>query len=112
MSNPFNGMTVGADFDSNTGETTPSPALQDASNLSAEIARLQAENAELKTAAVARTKDKALTCKVSPKGAVSVYGMGRFPVTLYRSQMERLLGHSEAIKAFMVANASNLKVKG
>lgn len=54
---------------------------------------------------------RALTLKVSEKGAVSLYGMGRFPVTLYGSQWERLLDNSEAIRAFLVANAALLSVK-
>lgn len=52
-----------------------------------------------------------LTCKVSEKGALCVYGLGRFPVTLYASQWDRLLKHSETIKAFMVQNADRLATK-
>jgi len=52
-----------------------------------------------------------LTLKVSEKGAVSLYGMGRFPVTLYGQQWERLLGHADEIKAFLKANAKKLAVK-
>jgi len=50
--------------------------------------------------------------KVSEKGGVSVYGLGRFPVTLYREQWERLLGMTDDIRAFLAANADKLKVKG
>ena len=53
----------------------------------------------------------ALRLKVSEKGAVSLYGMGRFPVTLYGSQWERLLNEADTIKAFLVANAGLLSVK-
>lgn len=53
-----------------------------------------------------------LTLKVSEKGAVSLYGMGRFPVTLYGEQWERLLGEAEQIKAFIEVNRSLLSVKG
>lgn len=56
-------------------------------------------------------KPKKLTCKVSDKGALSVYGLGRFPVTLYRGQWERLLAHKPAIEAFIAANAALLAVK-
>ena len=49
--------------------------------------------------------------KVSSKGGVSVYGLGRFPVTLYLSQWERLLGMANEIKAFIEANRGKLKVK-
>ena len=43
---------------------------------------------------------RSLTCKVSEKGALCVYGLGRFPVTLYASQWNRLLDHADAIRAF------------
>ena len=72
----------------------------------AEIERLRAENERLK-----RTRDARLTMKVSEKGALSVYGMGRFPVTLYKEQWLRLLAMAEDIKAFIQANNDNLKSK-
>jgi hypothetical protein len=53
-----------------------------------------------------------LTLKVSPKGAVSVYGLGRWPVTLYREQFARLLNEKAAIERFIVANNAALKSKG
>lgn len=56
-------------------------------------------------------KPRSLSLKVSEKGAVSLYGMGRFPVTLYGSQWERLLDNAEAIRAFLLANAALLSVK-
>ena len=59
----------------------------------------------------AATAPKALTLKVSEKGAISVYGLGRFPITLYRGQMERLLKHAPAITAFIAANVALLAVK-
>ena len=52
-----------------------------------------------------------LRFKVSEKGAVSVYGMGRFPVTLYLEQWERLLAHTAELRAFIEANRSQLKAK-
>lgn len=64
------------------------------------IAMLQAAN-----------KPKTLSMKVSAKGALSVYGLGRFPVTLYGSQWERLLGAANDIRAFIQANASLLSDK-
>ena len=48
---------------------------------------------------------------MSEKGAVSVYGMGRFPVTLYKEQWEKLLAMSDQIKAFISENATRLKTK-
>lgn len=71
-------------------------------------ADIQALIASLQAQAV---KPRSITLKVSEKGAVSVYGMGRFPVTLYGSQWERLLNEAEMIKAFLVANQALLSVK-
>lgn len=53
-----------------------------------------------------------ISCKVSDKGALSVYGLGRFPTTLYRSQWEKLIANVDQIKAFISANESKLTVKG
>jgi hypothetical protein len=72
----------------------------------AEIERLRAENERLK-----KNKHATLAMKVSEKGALSVYGMGRFPVTLYKEQWLRLLAMAEDIKAFIAANNDNLKSK-
>jgi len=52
-----------------------------------------------------------ITLKVSQKGALSVYGMGRFPVTLYREQWEKLLAMSPEIRAFIRAHDKILKKK-
>lgn len=56
-------------------------------------------------------KPKAITLKVSEKGALSVYGLGRFPVTLYRSQWERLFNCRTQIATFITDNAKLLAVK-
>jgi len=74
--------------------------------LKAEINRLRAENEALK-----KSSSKGLSLRVSEKGGVSVYGLGRFPVTLYREQWLRLLDMTEEIRAFINANASQLKAK-
>jgi hypothetical protein len=74
--------------------------------LQAELERLRAENQRLKQAGRSR-----LALKVSEKGALSVYGMGRFPVTLYKEQWLRLLSMAEEIKAFIEANQDSLKTK-
>lgn len=71
-----------------------------------EIARLKAENEKL-----AKAKSGKLTLKVSEKGAVSVYGLGRFPVTLYGEQWHRLLGEAPRIADFLVANQDKLSTK-
>ncbi len=74
--------------------------------LEAEVARLRAENAALK-----RPERGRLSLKVSEKGALSVYGMGRFPVTLYKEQWLRLLAIADDIRAFIAANDERLKAK-
>lgn len=75
-----------------------------------EIARLRSENAALRAKAEA-AKNAKLSMKVSDKGALSVYGLGRFPVTLYRGQWERLIANVEGLKAFIEANADELVTK-
>jgi hypothetical protein len=57
------------------------------------------------------TPAKRLSLKVSTKGALSLYGLGRFPVTLYRGQWERLLSAKDELEAFIAANAASLSVK-
>ena len=49
--------------------------------------------------------------RVSEKGGVSVYGLGRFPVTLYYEQWVRLLDSADALRAFVEENKSRLKLK-
>jgi hypothetical protein len=78
----------------------------DADAMKAELERLRAENDALK-----RTKEKGLTMKIGEKGGLSVYGLGRFPVTLYKEQWIRLLAMSDEIKAFIETNADRLKSK-
>lgn len=77
-------------------------------DMKAELERLRAENEALKNK---KSGNGALTMKVSEKGALSVYGMGRFPVTLYKEQWLKLLGISEEIKTFINANDDKLKAK-
>ena len=50
--------------------------------------------------------------KVSEKGGLSVYGMGRFPITLYKEQWLKLMDMSDAIRSFIEANDAALKAKG
>lgn len=75
-------------------------------DVQAELERLRAENEALKKPGRGK-----LSMKVSEKGAVSVYGMGRFPVTLYKEQWLRLLAMSDDIKSFIEANNDRLKTK-
>ncbi len=72
-----------------------------------ELERLRTENEELK-----KRSEKGLSLKVSQKGGVSVYGLGRFPVTLYKEQWEKLLDMSDDIRAFIQENEPQLKTKG
>jgi hypothetical protein len=74
------------------------------------LARLEAENRALREQLDER-KPGQLRLKVSEKGALSVYGLGRFPVTLYKEQWTRLLDQAEEIKAFLKQNDSQLKAK-
>ena len=78
-----------------------------AQDLKAEIARLKAENERLR-----RRDDRALSMKVSQKGALSLYGLGRFPVTLYKEQWTRLLDAANDIRTFLKDNDAQLKSKG
>ena len=75
-------------------------------NLESEVARLRAENEALK----ARTP-RGGQLRVSDKGGVSVYGLGRFPVTLYKEQWRRLLDMADEIRAFIREHESELKSK-
>jgi hypothetical protein len=80
--------------------------LMSEQDLKAELERLRAENQALK-----KTSSKGISLKVSAKGAVSVYGMGRFPVTLYKEQWTKLLDMGDDIRAFITANDGQLKGK-
>jgi hypothetical protein len=75
-------------------------------DLKAEIEKLRAENDQLKNKSV-----RGLSLKVSEKGAVSLYGVGRFPVTLYKEQWVKILGMKEEIEAFIHSNSHSLKTK-
>ena len=75
-------------------------------DLKAELERLRAENERLKN----RTT-RGVSLKVSEKGGVSVYGLGRFPVTLYKEQWTRLLDMADDIRGFIKENEAKLKAK-
>ncbi|MBN1571021.1 MAG: hypothetical protein JXA73_24505 [Acidobacteria bacterium] len=75
-------------------------------DLKSEIERLKAENEALK-----RSSSKGLSLRVSEKGALSVYGLGRFPVTLYKEQWLRLLDMTEDIRLFIKQNEAQLRSK-
>ena len=72
----------------------------------AEIERLKKENAYLKTVRISN-----VSMKVSEKGAISIYGLGRFPITLYADQWNKVLDMSGEIKTFIVDNEAQLSFK-
>jgi hypothetical protein len=73
-------------------------------DLQAELERLRAENERLKAGA-----QRNVYLKVSEKGGVSLYGLGRFPITFYVEQWETILGMADQIRAFMAENSDKLK---
>ncbi len=78
----------------------------DQNNMESELARLRAENEALK-----KGKEKGLSLRIGAKGGLSVYGLGRFPVTLYKEQWLRLLDMAGEIRAFIEANGEKMKSK-
>lgn len=76
----------------------PEPSYEE---LKARVAELEAK----------QQRTGGLSFKVSDKGAVSVYGLGRFPVTLYYEQWVRLLDKSQELREFLEENKSTLKLK-
>ena len=72
----------------------------------AELERLRAENASLKQAPT-----RGISMKVSEKGGLSVYGLGRFPITLYKEQWTKLLDMEKELRAFIAAHQAELKTK-
>ncbi|MEI9978843.1 MAG: hypothetical protein WDN23_07515 [Edaphobacter sp.] len=75
-------------------------------DLKAEIERLRAENDKLKNKGI-----RGISLKVSEKGGVSLYGVGRFPVTLYKEQWRKILGMASEIESFINENEAQLKSK-
>jgi hypothetical protein len=101
----FAACGLSSGFRPKPGWTKRKNAMSD-DDMKAELERLRRENAALKKGA-----SDGIRMKVSEKGAVSIYGMGRFPVTLYKEQWLRLLNMSDEIRAFIAANEAQLKAK-
>jgi hypothetical protein len=99
----MNGRLIAIDLGRST--IKPGKTMSD-DEMKAELERLRNENAALKKGATT-----GIRMKISEKGAVSIYGMGRFPVTLYKEQWLRLLDMSAEIRAFITANDAQLKTK-
>jgi hypothetical protein len=75
-------------------------------DLKAELERLRKENESLKKGAA-----KGISMKVSEKGGLSIYGLGRFPITLYKEQWAKLLDLSDEIRSFLASHDAELKTK-
>lgn len=84
--------------------------MQDAESLKAEIERLKAENTSLKSSKKPADA-REISFKIGEKGGLSVYGLGRFPVTLYKEQWIKLLDKSDEIRTYLESNADKLKTK-
>ncbi len=80
--------------------------MSEAEDLKAELERLKAENEQLKN-----QRGRSVGLKVSEKGGVSDYGLGRFPVTLYKEQWAKLLDMADEIRTFIKENDAKLKTK-
>lgn len=92
----------------NTNTKTNGKVLPDLTSILAQLEALKAENEKLKQAKGSKYHP---VLKVSAKGAISIYGFGRWPVTLYKQQMETLLGMGDTIKAFIKENNDKLTTK-
>ena len=82
------------------------------SDMTPEQMKEELESLRIENDALKKRSEKGLSLKVSQKGGVSVYGLGRFPVTLYKEQWEKLLDMSDDIRAFIQENEPQLKTKG
>ena len=89
----------------------PVYATQEALLAAVAAGKVSLDEASKQLAMLTKSKPSRLYAKVSAKGALSVYGLQRMPVTLYRQQWERLLAFADDIRAFIAANGDKLSVK-
>ena len=82
----------------------------DTAELIRQLAEMRAENDKLKAKALARSQAR-VNCKVSEKGALSIYGLGRFPVTLYLSQFEALNAAWPVVQEFVEDHRAEFTTK-
>jgi len=94
-----------------TTQTQTGAKVMSGAELLAELDALRADKARLEAALASKPAGGKLTLRVSAKGAVSLYGMGRFPVTLYQGQWHRVMEATEEIKAFIQAHSAELATK-
>jgi len=94
-------------MDIGKGDASTYGRIMSDNELRAELERLKRENESLKKGGA-----RGVSLKVSEKGGLSVYGLGRFPITLYKEQWTKLLDLSEEIRAFLKTHDSELKTKG
>jgi hypothetical protein len=109
MLDATNALMVGKGYTGVTNPPAHTPA--DYAALLAKVTELEAKVDRKKRLEAGAVTDNGLKLAVSAKGAVSVYGLGRFPVTLYREQFVKLLAAGKDIAQFMADNAAALKVK-
>lgn len=97
----------------NKNQNVTQADIDNVANLELQLKKLLEENARLKEKASRQATEKALTMKVSAKGALSIYGLGRFPVTLYKSQWTRFLKFiaTGAVDEFLIENDALLTDK-
>lgn len=95
----------------NAAPTVKTPTPEEYAALLAKVQELEAKQERKGRMDAGATTDNGLKLAVSAKGALSVYGLGRFPVTLYREQMTKLLAAGKDIAQFIADNAATLKVK-
>ena len=105
-------VRIHLDLVCNRGIIDPRPRRRAVSDMTSEQMKEELERLRTENEALKKRSEEGLSLKVSQKGGVSVYGLGRFPVTLYKEQWEKLLDISDDIRTFIQENEPQLKTKG